>query len=224
VIRHRIRERLQDSILSGARPAGSKLVQMQLAEEFGVAQGVVREALLELQSCGLVETIDNRGVFVAELSAERLIEAYHVREMHEGLAARLCCDRVTRGQVRELLALAVAACELGRSGRLDEMGLADRQLHSRLIQLSGNSMLMRLAENYWVLGKVVRASRDPEAVFEEHAAILKAIEDGRAEDAERLTREHVRAGREAIARQIAEGRFRPLWVRGGEDQKSDENG
>src|SRR3954468_10733826 len=82
--RHHIRENLQQMILSGERRPGSKLRQQELAELFGVAQGVVREALLELQAYGLVETIDNRGIFVSRLDKEKLLEAFDVRAVHEG--------------------------------------------------------------------------------------------------------------------------------------------
>src|SRR3954468_5844451 len=88
--RHHVREKLQGMILSGERRPGSKLRQQELAEHFQVAQGVVREALLELQAYGLVETIDRRGMFVTQLDEGKLLEAFEVREMHEGLAARLC--------------------------------------------------------------------------------------------------------------------------------------
>ena len=73
-------------------------------------------------------------------------------------------------------------------------------------------MLVRLAENYWVLGKVIRANRDPSAVREEHLSVLAAIERGDADEAERRMREHIRAGRRAIELQMAEGRFAPQWV------------
>src|SRR5437667_6189130 len=96
VSRHQVRDTLQRMILAGERPPGTKLVQQQLARSFGVAQGVVREALLELQAFGLVESIDNRGVYVSELSVKRLLDSFDVREIHEGLAARLCCEHLNR--------------------------------------------------------------------------------------------------------------------------------
>src|SRR3954453_9620210 len=78
VTRHRVRDSIQQMILSGERHPGSKLRQQELAERFGVAQGVVREALLELQGFGLVETIDNRGIYVSQLDKSRLLEAFYV--------------------------------------------------------------------------------------------------------------------------------------------------
>ncbi|HWP40099.1 MAG TPA: GntR family transcriptional regulator [Tepidisphaeraceae bacterium] len=210
--RHHIRETLQRMILTGERKPGSKLRQQELAEQFRVAQGVVREALLELRAYGLVETIDRRGVYVSKLDKEKVLESFEVREMHEALAVRRCCERVTRVQIRELMDMAERIYELGVAGKLDEMGSLDRQLHSQLIHLSGNSMLIRLADNYRVLGKFVRADRDPGVVRDEHLAILRAIQDGRADDAERLVRQHVAAARLAVEKRYENSEFEPKWV------------
>jgi DNA-binding GntR family transcriptional regulator len=205
--RHHVREKLQSMILSGERRPGSKLRQQELAEHFQVAQGVVREALLELQAYGLVETIDRRGMFVTNLDEHKLLEAFEVREFHEALAVRLCCERANRAQIRELMDLAEDIFQLGSANRFDEMGSLDRKLHSQLIHLAGNGMLMRLAENYRVLGKFVRADRDPAAVRDEHIGFLQAIQDGRADDAEQLIRRHVAAARLAVEKRLQSGEF-----------------
>lgn len=205
VTRHRVRDSIQEMILSGERHPGSKLRQQELAERFGVAQGVVREALLELQGFGLVEMIDNRGIYVSQLDKARLLEAFHVREVHEGLAARLCCEHATRKDIRELMGVVEQIYSRGAARKPEEMGSLDRDLHSRLIHLSGNSMLIRLADNYRILGKIVRADRDIEVVRNEHLAILEKIQDGDADQAERLMREHVAAARVAVAERLEKG-------------------
>src|SRR3954447_24733363 len=94
--RHRVREDVRRLILTGELKPGSRLTQQQLAQRFGVAQSVVRESLLELQFSGLVESIDNLGVFVRNIDNNTLLHAYYVREMFEGLAARLCCQNASR--------------------------------------------------------------------------------------------------------------------------------
>lgn len=212
VTRHAVRDKIQQMILSGERQPGSKLRQQELAARFGVAQGVVREALLELQSCGLVETIDRRGMRVTQLDKDKLIEAYMIREMHEGLAVRLCCERATRADIRELVGMANEIRDKAASGHAEEGGALDRELHFRLLRLSGNSMLVRLAENYRVLGKFARAARDIDVVHGEHLAILQAIQDGQADEAERLVRQHVAAGRIAIEQRMAAGGPTPALV------------
>ncbi len=210
--RHHVRDHLQQMILSGQCKPGSKLVQQGLARQFGVSQAVVREALLELQLCGLVEAVDNRGIYVGKLDAQKLIESYEVREVHEGLAARLCVERVTRAEIRALEELAERIYRLGSAGRFQDMALSDREFHQQLLRLSGNSMLIRLADNYWVFGKVVRLGRPPRAVHKEHMAILRAIAANRAPDAERLMRDHIRLGREKLEQQVKSGKFVPVWV------------
>jgi len=75
VARHHVREEIQRRILSGESKPGERLSQQSLAKELGVAQGAVRESLLELQWLGLVESVDHLGVFVGDLDASRISEA-----------------------------------------------------------------------------------------------------------------------------------------------------
>lgn len=224
VSRHQVRDSLQSMILEGERRPGTKLVQQQLAKRFGVAQGVVREALLELQAYGLVETIDNRGIFVSELSIKKLLDSFDVREFHEGLAARLCCERMNRLELRQLEAMAQEMFALAEQGKLMEMATLDREFHRRLVHASQNSMLIRLADNYRLLGKVIQMSRDPGQVRSEHLGILKAIEEGRSDDAEALMRTHIRTAKKGLERQIAEGKFRPNWLSGNPLEPESERG
>ena len=210
--RHRARNALHDLILSGEYRPGQRLVQLELAQRLGVAQSVIRESLLELQFCGLVDAVDNLGMFVSELDARRLLSAYQIREMFEGLAARLCCERASRADVRELSELVQRVYELARQGDLEAMSNADQQFHFRMIQMSGNEMLIKLTEGYRVLGMFVRANRNHRDVRKEHLEIIEAIETNQPQDAEQLARRHARAAREAIERQIAEGTFIPHCV------------
>jgi len=212
VARHQIRDTLRDMILKGEPRPGAKLVQQRLAKRFGVAQGVVREALLELQAYGLVESVDNRGIFVSELNAQKLLDSFDVREVHEGLAVRLCCERITRPQIRDLVALVHEVHKLATAGEAMVAAALDREFHQHLVRISGNSMLIRLADNYRLLGKVIQLTRDPDAVRDEHLAVLKAIERGRQAEAERLMRGHIRTARRDLEQQIAQGGFVPRWV------------
>src|SRR5207249_947788 len=138
--RRRVREELRKLILTGEFPPGSRLTQQQLAKRFGVAQSVVRESLLELHASGLVESVDNLGVFVAGLDNNKLLEAYRVREMLEGLAARICCERASRADVRELYEMVERIHQLGVSGNDEQRGAADRQFHYRTIVISANTI------------------------------------------------------------------------------------
>jgi DNA-binding GntR family transcriptional regulator len=210
--RHQVREELQRRILSGETRPGERLTQQSLAKELGVAQGTVRESLLELQWLGLVESIDRLGVFVEKLDAAKLCEAYQVREFLEGLAARLACEHTSRADVAMLRKAADHIWELSQLHREDDMGVADRAFHLEIMKLSHNRILLRLAEGYRVLGMAVRASRDPREVHKEHLQIVDAIGNNHPDEAERLMRLHVARARQMIEQQAARNEFTPKWV------------
>jgi len=212
VARHQVREEIQRRILSGETQPGERLIQQNLAKELGVAQGTVRESLIELQWLGLVESVDRLGVFVGKLDAARLSEAYQVREFLEGLAARLACDHVSRADVVGLRRIAEQTWQLAQEEKYDEMGAADRSFHLKIVNLSGNGILVRLTEGYRTLGMAVRASRDPRIIHEEHLLIVEAIESNNPDGAEQLARAHVRQARINIEQQAARNEFTAKWV------------
>ncbi len=223
--RHLVRDRLVNAILGGRHKPGEQLRQQKLADELGVAQSAVREALIELQATGLIKAIDNRGMFVSDLSPEHVLDAFEVRERIEGLIAARCCQRITRAQVGELRKLAQQVVDEAQAGRFDKAAEVDSEMHRRLLQIAGNSMAARIADQYHVVGKLLYLGapghgaedrehvRPPQEVLAEHMALLKAIEDGQEELAENLMRAHVRAARVEIQKQIEAGHFAPHWLK-----------
>jgi len=210
--RGRVREDVRRMILSGQLKPGTRLTQQHLAKKFGVAQSVVRESLLELQSSGLVKSVDNLGIFVNDIDTDALLHAYLVREVLEGLAARLCCERASRGDVKALYEMVEKIHELALANRMSERGTMDRQFHHRTILISANPILMNLVDSYQMLNMVVQVGRDHEQILHEHRAMVAAIEAGSAEEAERCARVHIAGARCAIGKLIDEGKFEPTWV------------
>lgn len=211
-VRHFVREEIQRRILAGESRPGDRVAQQSLAKELGVGQGTVREALVELQWLGLVDTVDRLGVFVGSLDAARLCEAYEVREFLEGLAARRACGHASPADAGALRNIADHILRLSYEDKVEEMGNADRAFHLQIVSLSRNKILMRLAEGYRVLGMAVRASRDPKIVHAEHLQVVDAIERNLPEEAERLARKHVEEARRMIELQAASSQFVPQWV------------
>jgi DNA-binding GntR family transcriptional regulator len=207
---------IEGSILSGRFAAGAKLRQQDLARQFGVGAGVVREALLELQSRGLVETRQNRGAYAVRIDRKSLFEAFEIREVHEGLAVRLCCRRVSRAQTAELRDLAHAIRALADED-LAASAACDRQFHERLLHIANHHTLIRLAKNDSVLSKVVHLGNIPRSelppdllcpadeTLAEHLAILDAIDRGDEDDAEAQMRAHIRRGKEEAKKLIDAG-------------------
>ena len=94
--------RLRESILNQFFEPGERLIERELCELTGVSRTSVREALRQLESEGLIETIPNRGPVVTSLGLEDAMRIYEVREALEGLAARLFVERASDELVESL--------------------------------------------------------------------------------------------------------------------------
>jgi DNA-binding GntR family transcriptional regulator len=211
VTRHKVRDGIQQKILSGEYPPGARLGQIQLAREFEVSQSVVRESLLELKAFGMVELKSHLGAFVSGVDSRKLVQGYEIREVLEGLAARLCCDRISREELRELEQTAGRMRDLLPSQN-DQRLLLDREFHHRIVLLSRNDMLIQFSESYQILGKVVKIREDEEDLPEDHLNLLRPIRENRPEEAEQLMREHIHKGRLELEKKIADGTFKLQWV------------
>jgi len=198
-------------VLSGSLQPGQRLVQSRLAGQFNVAQGVVRESLLELSCSGLVEAIDDFGVFVSKLGGPTVVEALEIREVLEGLAARLCCRRASREDIENLKATVENIHTLGCEGECDRALKMDRAFHQKIVEISRNETLEAVTASHWTLRLVLKMSFDVEIVYSAHKAIVDAIEQNQPDLAERLMRDHIRSGREVVKQMVQEGTFTPEW-------------
>ena|SRR6218665_1870750 len=189
VLRHRI--------YSGAYRPGELLRQVKLAEDLNVSRTPLREALRLLQSEGLVQAEGARGVSVLRVDRERLLNAYTLREMLDGLAARQATERAA-ARARERLAPFVALQRM----TLEPWMPADYVrynvgFHAAIFELAGNEFLnahlpvVRLTSTVFAPSVFFDGQRARPAI-EEHERVVEAIASGRADEAERLARAHIR--------------------------------
>ena len=201
-LRQRVVQEIRRLIIAGQLRPRTRLIQQRLARQMNVSQSVVREALLEMQFTGLIESVDNLGMFVADVNRAKLLQAYHVREMMEGLAARVCCQTLSIADIRELTRMAEEIFEHGIAGRDRVRADLDRRFHDRLFELAQNEVLRRLSGAYHVVRLVVLKQTPHQQVREDHLRILEAIRANDADAAERAARQHVVKAREMIERQM----------------------
>jgi DNA-binding GntR family transcriptional regulator len=141
ILREQVKDVLLERVLSGFYPPGSRLVETRIAQELGVSQAPVREALRDLEQLGCVEYEPFRGSSVRELSIEDLLEAFPVRAALEGLAARLAAPRITEAELDRL------------GGLIEEMraapdavgeSTADTAFHETIVEAAHNETLATL--------------------------------------------------------------------------------
>jgi DNA-binding GntR family transcriptional regulator len=188
---------LSAEIGSGQLPSGLRLTEAALAERFGVSRGPVREALRQLAAEGLVALARHRGAEVKRLSRAEVSALYQLREVAEGLAARLAAGRAREPGARaELIDCfgTLAAAALARDGAA--FSVANARFHATIIGLSGNPYLSETLARLRLgaLRAQFRLLSDAAAIGESqaaHARIAEALLAGDGASAEAEMRAHV---------------------------------
>src|SRR3954447_16808654 len=101
VLREQVKDVLLQRIASGELQPGERLVETRIAQELGVSQAPVREALRDLELLRFVESEPFRGSRVREVSDQELIEVYPIPRALEDVAARGAAVRLD-GKVKAL--------------------------------------------------------------------------------------------------------------------------
>ena len=140
-VRQQVAEVLRAAITSGRFAPGQRLIEKDLCELTGVSRASVREALRQLESEGLIETVPNRGPLVSRLSAQDTASIYQVRGALEALAAQLFAANASDAQVAELDAAVRVLDQAYKSQDVDRVVEAKRRFYAVLFEGSGNSMI-----------------------------------------------------------------------------------
>jgi DNA-binding GntR family transcriptional regulator len=138
---------LRDAILAGTVPAGTSLVEADLAAQFGVSRGPVRDALRELVREGILADLSRRGTVVATLTSADIREVYAVREGLEVVAARLATGRAEATDI-EAITDHVTRLEEAWDRRVhySESLAEDLAFHRGIVALAGNNRLRAMYE------------------------------------------------------------------------------
>lgn len=193
--------KLRDEIVEGVIAQGKKISEPELAKRYGVSRATLREALNRLESCYLVERKANVGCRVVALSPERLLEVYQVRSALEGLACRLAADNMDDSEIQELKKLLNQHLHSQRvkEGESYYQEAGDLDFHYKIIKGSKNASLINLLCNdlYQLIRmyRVQMGMNGPRVskAFDEHLAIINAIENQDGELAELLMKRHISA-------------------------------
>jgi len=189
----RIRNALLERIVSGHYRPGDRLVELQIAREFGSSQAPVREALRDLETAGLVTIRPRRGSFVNDYRARAQHEIYFARGALEEAAARLAVPRM-KGEVGELQRHLDGMREAARAHDIEAVILHSVEFHRAILRAAGNELLLKMWESLHVeihtRKTVLQPNIDLFAAAESHKPIVDAFAAGDVELACRLSREH----------------------------------
>ena len=206
-----------DEICDGTLPAGTHLVQEQLARDLGVSRQPIQQVMTLLKADGLVENAPGRGLRVAGLDLERMWRHYDIRAVLDGLAARHAANRAgeTDAVARELEERGSAIIDAGNRAVANEdvkrMVDHDAAFHGLLYEVSGNPLIASTVEAHWrhlrrVMGEVLRRAGPPALIWQEHGDILDAAVAGDCDRAEQLAIRHIERAGEGLTAAIPNGR------------------
>ena len=184
-------QRLLNAICEGDLAPGARLTQEDLAATFNVSRQPVLQALRMLKKDGFVVDAGRRGLMVLPLGAQSISHIYEVRSALDGLAARQAALSKTRID----LSVVAEGRKAVKGSRIGAMIDADMRFHNLIYSASGNSLIAESASHHWrhirrAMGVVLQQAGVRDTVWDEHEAILKAINRGDAQRAERLARQH----------------------------------
>jgi len=182
-----------EAIDVGVFKPGDRLVEIDLAERFGVSRTPIREALQRLETQSLL-TRDGRSLIVSSLDHNQLAELYVVRAELEGLAASLAARHATDEEVRVLRDMVEQ--DRGLVGKPDVMARANRRFHKQVHLASHNRFLVQqldLVHRSMALmatTSLAAVGRDTDAISE-HDAIVSAIEARDVQAAHEALKAHI---------------------------------
>lgn len=187
---------LRSAIVEGRLPPGSRLSVPEIARQLDISRSPVREAIARIEHEGLAESISHRGAVVVDIGLDDLIAIYDLREVLEGLAARLVTRAPAPSLLDELEANWAAHRSAVESGDVETHMVLDAEFHRLVREAGGNA---RLADNLRQLQGQIRVAMSTtvarrggmHAALAEHRDLIDAIRGGDEAVAESVARQHI---------------------------------
>jgi len=194
---------VKQAILNLEFAPGAQLRVDELAERLGISRTPIREALLRLESEGLVRIVPRVGFFVAEITRRDLIELFEIRQLLESHATKRAAAQLTDeglALIDEILAQAAEAVARGDLARFQETEIA---FHDYFIEHAQNRRLLALMASIRDLTHRQRvlsltSAENVRQSLVEHQRIAEALHQHDPELAGQRMAEHMAAARDRL--------------------------
>ncbi len=198
--------RIRDAIISGELEPGTPLRVPAIAQELGVSRSPVREAIIRLTGERLAHSEPRLGAVVTEIKRQDLVCLYEIREVLEGLAARLAATSKESVPIEYLEDLLHKDDNAVTHGNIDEHIELDLSFHRLVRRIAGNAELTRLLDQIESQVRIamltVTVTSGPHLAVDEHKLIYKAIQSRDPDGAEKCMRAHISRLHETLLHQI----------------------
>jgi DNA-binding GntR family transcriptional regulator len=193
-----IAERLRAAVLDGSYPSGTPLRQDALAAEFEVSRIPVREALIQLESEGLVEIVPHKGAIVTGLSQTEVDDVFALRELLEVRLLEGSAPLLQDGDFARLDAVQAAFAQAIEARDKDSFGRLNAELHMALYARAEMPRTLAVVQNLLTTSeRYTRLQLSTKASFvraqKEHGELIALCRAGRTGEACALLAAHIRA-------------------------------
>lgn len=191
-------DQLVDAIMSREITAEDRLVQEKLAAELNISRTPVREALMRLETEGVLEVANSGGFRLARMDHEEVKQLYQARAAIEGQAARILA--VNAGpEVLDGLRDLIRREEAVSGGSTRDYFIANRNIHRAFMELANNKFLLDMFDTIW--GKAMAfhlfsaiENVDIRKSLGDHLTLVDAIATGDPAIALETVTNHIRDG------------------------------
>lgn len=186
---------IRERILSRELEGGKAISEEELAESLGISRTPVREALLLLQSEGLIHKEPNQPFRIRIVTNREYFQSMRLRELLEGEAVRIATEKV---DPEELARVENAMLELQRDPNVpaEKHWAADEALHDMIAAASGNDVMHKMISDLRITTRLFELSGLPARVrpdVEEHIHIIDAIKSGDPDTARDEMKRHIKS-------------------------------
>ena len=195
-LREIVYEELKRQIMVGEIQPGTRMMEVELADEMGVSRTPVREAIRKMEKEGLVTIEPRRGAYASDISVQEMLDVLEVRQDLEGMAAAIAAKKIQPDQKNQLRELGERYKKAIESGDIAEIIDLDEEFHKSIVGISDNKTLIQMVSKLQELALRFRylyyedfsRFRNQPA---EHHLITEAIISGDSDSARRLAEEHL---------------------------------
>ena len=206
-LREMVYEELKMQILTGTIIPGTRMMEVELAEEMGVSRTPIREAIRKLELEGLVLMIPRKGAIVAEITVQDLEDVLEVRMALEELAVKIACKRITQEQLEEIKRRSAEFCKTLYGDDVAACAQADMTFHDAIYEATGNRRLVQILNNlreqmYRYRMEYLKDRQSHSLLVKEHEEIVQGLTERDADRALRVTNSHIERQRDYIIQQL----------------------
>ena len=203
-------EVIREAIIDGRLPPGKRLKEEELARELGMSRTPVREALLMLESEGLVESIPRRGATVRSYAVGDLDDVYQLRALLEGYAARRAATRISPDDLARLEKSCDRFDRLRAEDDLLDLVKENLRFHSVIHEAAASDRLAALIRKVIEIPLVYKSfywySPEQKLISQHyHRQLTRSLRLGDGERAELIMKEHVLEARDFLLAQLGPG-------------------